>query len=192
MDNKNCRNWTDLQSSFWDLLFSCKKLMLGSTDSFFYHYTDGLYYLDGTIAQSTRLVFQLQASLWTLTLIMKINILNLVWTSWYFAARTFVTWLVNTKDLCLNFFHGDVCLNCFRTFVPENSDKCALFLLDWASPDIFLFSFKVGRVINNWLLELMVQITGLEFSSIDPNYIYVQGVDHEVILEFWIVYLRSE
>lgn len=31
---------------------------------------------------------------------------------------------------------------------------------------------------------LALQITGLSFSSIDSNYIYVQGVDYEVIMKF--------
>lgn len=31
------------------------------------------------------------------------------------------------------------------------------------------------------LVSLLLQITGLAFSSIDPDHIYIQGVDYEVI-----------
>ncbi|CAA0841748.1 Unknown protein [Striga hermonthica] len=33
--------------------------------------------------------------------------------------------------------------------------------------------------------RLAVDITGLTFSSVDPNYIYVQGVDYEVLCGQW-------
>lgn len=43
-----------------------------------------------------------------------------------------------------------------------------------------------------FLCSLILQITGLAFSSIDSNYIYVQGVDYEVIVENLINYYFTQ
>ncbi|CAA0809113.1 Unknown protein, partial [Striga hermonthica] len=39
--------------------------------------------------------------------------------------------------------------------------------------------------ISGWLNCSKYEITGLTFSSVDPNYIYVQGVDYEVLCGQW-------
>ncbi|CAA0841752.1 Unknown protein [Striga hermonthica] len=39
--------------------------------------------------------------------------------------------------------------------------------------------------ISRWLNCSKYEITGLTFSSVDPNYIYVQGVDYEVLCGQW-------
>lgn len=38
---------------------------------------------------------------------------------------------------------------------------------------------NIGHIVFIYFLDL-VQITGLSFSSINPSYIYIQGVDYEV------------
>ncbi|KAL6506594.1 hypothetical protein OROHE_022426 [Orobanche hederae] len=39
--------------------------------------------------------------------------------------------------------------------------------------------------VSRWLHCSKYEITGLAFSSVDPNYIYVQGVDYEVLCGQW-------
>ncbi|KAL3638922.1 hypothetical protein CASFOL_016829 [Castilleja foliolosa] len=39
--------------------------------------------------------------------------------------------------------------------------------------------------VSRWLNCSKYEITGLTFSSVDPNYIYVQGVDYEVLCGEW-------
>lgn len=49
-----------------------------------------------------------------------------------------------------------------------------------SSIDLHVFMDLILR-LKLTLLSLLLQITGLAFSSIDPDYIYIQGVDYEVI-----------
>ncbi|KAG5612334.1 hypothetical protein H5410_023615 [Solanum commersonii] len=39
--------------------------------------------------------------------------------------------------------------------------------------------------VSRWLNCSKYEITGLAFSSIDPEYVYVQGVDYEVVCGRW-------
>lgn len=64
-------------------------------------------------------------------------------------------------------------------------DLSPIYAYDW---DIYVCLAIIGYTIINVLhmcnkkfIHFMVQITGLAFSCADSDYIYIQGVDYEVI-----------
>ncbi|KNA26086.1 hypothetical protein SOVF_000030 isoform A [Spinacia oleracea] len=54
-----------------------------------------------------------------------------------------------------------------------------------ADRSVTIYDPRKWSVLSRWNHCAKYEITGLEFSSIDPNYIYVQGVDHEVFCGQW-------
>ncbi|KAK6115065.1 hypothetical protein DH2020_007334 [Rehmannia glutinosa] len=54
-----------------------------------------------------------------------------------------------------------------------------------ADRTVTIYDPRRWAAISRWLHCSKYEITGLTFSSVDPNYIYVQGVDYEVLCGQW-------
>ncbi|KAK6118786.1 hypothetical protein DH2020_047477 [Rehmannia glutinosa] len=54
-----------------------------------------------------------------------------------------------------------------------------------ADRTVTIYDPRRWSAISRWLHCSKYEITGLTFSSVDPNYIYVQGVDYEVLCGQW-------
>ncbi|KAL7117726.1 hypothetical protein ACP275_03G091300 [Erythranthe tilingii] len=50
---------------------------------------------------------------------------------------------------------------------------------------VTIYDPRKWSAVSRWLNCSKYEITGLTFSSVDPNYIYVQGVDYEVLCGRW-------
>ncbi|KAI5654470.1 hypothetical protein M9H77_31657 [Catharanthus roseus] len=54
-----------------------------------------------------------------------------------------------------------------------------------ADRTVTVYDPRRWSALSRWLNCSKYEITGLAFSSVDPNYIYVQGVDYEVLCGQW-------
>ncbi|KAI3464667.1 hypothetical protein Pfo_021330 [Paulownia fortunei] len=54
-----------------------------------------------------------------------------------------------------------------------------------ADRTVTIYDPRRWSALSRWLNCSKYEITGLTFSSVDPNYIYVQGVDYEVLCGQW-------
>ncbi|KAG8378104.1 hypothetical protein BUALT_Bualt08G0103500 [Buddleja alternifolia] len=54
-----------------------------------------------------------------------------------------------------------------------------------ADRTVTIYDPRRWSALSRWLHCSKYEITGLNFSSVDPNYVYVQGVDYEVICGKW-------
>ncbi|EYU17464.1 hypothetical protein MIMGU_mgv1a019722mg, partial [Erythranthe guttata] len=50
---------------------------------------------------------------------------------------------------------------------------------------VTIYDPRKWSAVSRWLNCSKYEITGLNFSSVDHNYIYVQGVDYEVLCGRW-------
>lgn len=68
-------------------------------------------------------------------------------------------------------------ISCFHGAKSVNFHCCCI-KLKKITRFACLLNFSMVEIT---LMSLLLQITGLAFSSIDPDHIYIQGVDYEVI-----------
>jgi hypothetical protein len=69
-------------------------------------------------------------------------------------------------------------ISCFHGAKSVNFHCCCIKLKKITRFACFL---NLISMVEITLMSLLLQITGLAFSSIDPDHIYIQGVDYEVI-----------